>query len=398
MSESPEERPSQPPHQTGEPKPNLVVGPNRGKLYFCLGLLLGAAGLGAVVLLPQILNRRKQTVPTVSALLHVAEQPPSILHHPQSGPSSHQDFENYKRDQIALIKSRAVLHGALEEPKVRGLTVVSQQGDPITWLKRNLQVEFVGDEILRIGLSGARPEELVILVNAVVHTYLKELVNKEGLRRNARYGALKSLLATYDDKTRTKKQTLREITEALGSKDEQRLTAKAQLAKDLLLDYARELRRVHLALIDNQAKMNCQRTRNARRAMSTLRIARVEIAASQIAILAAFNPLGWYSQALSLPEIYPAGKEAQAAVRKLEEERAFLSSKEKLLSQQVQRLDMNSRRQNKQALDLTGIGEEIAADEKVLRKIKSEMEDLEIERLAPPRVSLLEDATVSQPD
>jgi hypothetical protein len=88
----------------------------------------------------------------------------------------------------------------------------------------------MGPEILKITMVGDRPDDMVIIVNAVKDAYLKEIINKESTQRSSRYDHLKSLLGLYEDKTKTKKRTLREMAEALGAKDEKNLALRQQIA------------------------------------------------------------------------------------------------------------------------------------------------------------------------
>src|SRR5262249_6293316 len=89
-----------------------------------LGLvLLALAAAGGVAAAPLWRWRGAEpTEPDVYALLQVEWPPPRIL--PETNPSRSQDSaaeERHFRTQVALVKSRLVLNGALRNPKVASL-------------------------------------------------------------------------------------------------------------------------------------------------------------------------------------------------------------------------------------------------------------------------------------
>jgi len=107
---------------------------------------------------------------TARALLRVDSVPYMVL---QDG-QARSNFQFYQKTQIALVKSRLVLDAAVNAKSVGELSLIrelDQRGngeEAIEWLERELQVDFsVAPEILRIALSGDRPDELKIIVDAV---------------------------------------------------------------------------------------------------------------------------------------------------------------------------------------------------------------------------------------
>jgi hypothetical protein len=70
---------------------------------------------------------------------------------------------------------------------VAALITVAEKPNPLEWLTDEIQVDFsMGPEILSIALSGDKPEELVVLVNAVMKAYLDEFANEEVNKRRER--------------------------------------------------------------------------------------------------------------------------------------------------------------------------------------------------------------------
>jgi hypothetical protein len=77
--------------------------------------------------------------------------------------------ERLVREQIALLRSNAVLQSALRNPEVARLACLKGQTDPVRWLEARLAVrQLRGTQQLRVSVAGCPAAEAVALVNAVV--------------------------------------------------------------------------------------------------------------------------------------------------------------------------------------------------------------------------------------
>ena len=105
---------------------------------------------------------------------------------------------------------------ALRKPEVAKLPSVRAQlreGDAVRWLIEQIKVEFPGDaEIMTVSCTRNDPDEAQTLVKAVVDAYMVEIVNHEQDLRRERFSELERVLASYEQKLVTQKQTLRELT------------------------------------------------------------------------------------------------------------------------------------------------------------------------------------------
>src|SRR5438094_6293485 len=191
-----------------------------------------AAAISAWLLVPTRYSAR--------ALLDVAANPPKVIFNTNENRT--EPFHTYQKKQIALVKSRLVLATALRQPKVGELDVVRRQLEPVEWLENQLQADYsVAPEILRVALNGDKPEELVILVDAITDAFLQEVVNKEHKRRLERLDQLKELYNSYDDNLRRKRQTLRDLAQSAGSADSKTLALKHRFAIEQLAMAEKEL-------------------------------------------------------------------------------------------------------------------------------------------------------------
>src|SRR5262249_13776922 len=123
------------------------------------------------------------------------------------------------------LKSRFVLSEALKRDEVKNLPIVLRQPDPLVWLEDELQVETQeGSEFITVTLRGPEPTELTALVNAVVKAYEKEIVQGENEQRKARADEVEKQYRLKHSALRTKKESLRQMADDIGTSDSQALS------------------------------------------------------------------------------------------------------------------------------------------------------------------------------
>jgi capsular exopolysaccharide synthesis family protein len=375
--------------------------------------------------------------PTVRGLLLVEPNPPKVAFTTADNEvDPRSDFTNYQKTQAALVKSRLVLTSALRQPKVNSLSVVREWPEPVEWLEDELQVDTtLGPGILRVSIKGDRPEELAHVVNAVADAYLREVVNKEHNKRLARLEQLKDIYKVYDEALRRKRRTLKTLAESAGSGDSQTLSLTHQFAleqlnaarKDLM-QCRSELRRIEIELrapapaatrpralppgfADQQVSHDPVLARHlARVALLEEKVQKTKERSQQgeddPSLVSTLGELVVLRKAIEARrKELGAGLADQEAARARDEARdealqkarraEILRGLEKTLEQEVTRLSDESRNINRSSLDLVAMRDELTKDEAVNKKIADEMEALKVEVQAPPRVSLLEEASVS---
>jgi hypothetical protein len=158
-------------------------------ICLCVGGLLAAA----------LVWRELAPGPSACALVRVSKQPPHVLGYQQARGQADYDFETFRQNQVALVKSRMVLNAALHDRNVVPIFnttpspgLVSQFSDwlrnskpqePVEWLEDHIQVDFgLSPEIMRISVTGKNPDELIALVTAVRDAYLNEVRHIENKR------------------------------------------------------------------------------------------------------------------------------------------------------------------------------------------------------------------------
>ena len=207
-------------------------------LALTIGLLLAAAAGAATWFLmppPKI---------TAHTQLYVASVQPNILF-PDESRVRHADFV---RSQAYLITDRFVLNAALRSPEVAELSIIKEQSDPVQWLEKQVKVEFPSPEFIHISLSGDRPPELQKLVSAITQSYLEGVVNKQRNARRDRLEDLKKVVNRFEERTRTKRTTLRSLQVENGALNEKGMAILQQLALEDLHGVKKDLTQVRSQL------------------------------------------------------------------------------------------------------------------------------------------------------
>jgi uncharacterized protein involved in exopolysaccharide biosynthesis len=127
-------------------------------------------------------------------------------------------LEEFQKTQSALVRSVPVLEQVLRDSKIAQLETVRSQADARSWLENALRVSFQG-EIMTVSLSGGRPQELAAIVNAVVASYMNEVVARDKFARAEQLNVLERSLQGNQHRLEDKRQELEAMThEAEGGK------------------------------------------------------------------------------------------------------------------------------------------------------------------------------------
>jgi capsular exopolysaccharide synthesis family protein len=199
------------------------------------------------------------------ARLQVAAQVPKVLYKTVEAESlGGDDYKRYQTTQLTLVKSSLALNAALQEKAVSKYRMVREQIDPIFWLQENLKVEFLaGSEVMEISLTGDFPEELAGIVNAVKKAYIEEVVNVDLKRRLERYDKLKGLKEQYAGWLKERRDTLRKLAETVGSDDRETLAKRQQFAMEHLDHVRKDLLEVQSQKRKVEARLRTQRPEEA---------------------------------------------------------------------------------------------------------------------------------------
>lgn len=388
-----------------------------------LGLICGAAAWAGVWF-------GRGALYQASAYLLVSVDEPRIIYpddrNQRALPNA---FDIYKDTQAQLVRSRFVLGKALARDDIRVLPSVRREQDPVTWLEQELRVSYPGKaQFMQVSLTGPDRAEVTRLVNAVVDTYLKEVVDVERNGRLERLNQLDRAFTEKETEVRNKMSALKQLAQQLGTGDEEALRLKQQLAVQELSDYRRELIRTQFQL--QQAEGERAAVNEMLAKIEDLDISLYEVdnlvrqdpVASDIAKQLAFQRQVWgYTSSVIRPdaqEKYAAksrddlqaleamfqqrSEELREGVRslkrsELEEKQllkeidvAMLTQREKQLRAGVEQKEQQAARLSESSIDLEMMRSEIDQLGRVLADITAERERIRVELRSAPRVTPLQ--------
>lgn len=112
-----------------------------------------------------------------------------------AGAVDHPDPPVNQSTQKELITSRIVLRAVVEDPATAKLACVSEKNDPISWLIRDLTVDFpIGSEIMKLSLADERADEAKQIIDKVAEVYLAKIGNESLENRKKHMLKLKEML------------------------------------------------------------------------------------------------------------------------------------------------------------------------------------------------------------
>src|SRR5262249_29332356 len=302
-----------------------------------------------------------------------------------------------------------------------------------------LKIDFkAGPEYMRLSLSGDHPEELKILLTAISDAYLREIVNREHNKQLAHLDQLKEIQSQYEEVLRRKRKSVREMSLAVGSGDPQVIAVKQRYAFEALGEAQKELIKLKSELRRLQLELSAQAAREKSLEKADFPAALIEreiqkdpaliqerVRESEIEKkLAALSPQ--YVRGEDDPSLAPlrrelksiqagiearrkalwpvitaqlreqARQDAKLTLTQSREREEFLRNLEAQLSTEVEGLRKQTATNNVGQLDIESFKQEIAQAEKVAEQVTAKAEVLKVELLAPARVTLVEDAYVTQ--
>jgi len=376
------------------------------------------------------------------ARLHVAAQAPKVLFRTVETEGS-EDYRRYQNTQQTLVTSQLALNASLRDQEVRKYRMVRRQVDPIAWLQETLKVEFIAaSEVMEISLSGEDPQELAGIVNAVKKAYMDEVVDADTKRRTTRHDQLKELKLQYTEWLKERRDTLRKLAETVGSDDRQTLALRQQYAMEHLANVRRDLLEVQSQKRKVQAWLSTQRPGEAGDETTSPSVTEADVVgwidkdpiiASLVAKLAhdeqqlntadaqirkaARNPAGDPVTRRLRDDLAATRRLLQSkraalrptAIRQLreqdhgdqvtrgngiEQELAMLVDLEQRLNAEIKTIAEGIQSLTVNTLDLQAIQDEVAQMQESAVRIATEVEALNVELRAPPRIRTIEDAVV----
>jgi succinoglycan biosynthesis transport protein ExoP len=381
---------------------------------------------------------------TANARLLIAAQAPKVLFRTVETEAG-DDYHRFQTTQLTLIKSRNVLNAAIQDEKVTDFRLIRDQGDPIKWLQETLKVEFISaSEVMEISMAGDIPAELAGLVNAVKKAYMEEVVYVDIKKRADRHDRLKKLKKTYDDMLKERRDSQRKLAETVGSDDRSTLALRQQYAmehaaalRSELLDVQSQKRKAESLLKTRRPEANGYENTPPTVTEADIKqmVEQHPSVASLVEKLAKeeersnsdLDHLRSIARKGAADPAHKALRDRLIATRKslaktraevrssvlaqlenpdsslrskpggeMDEQLAMLTNLEQSLIDQINRDNQGNHSLTVKTLDLQEIQTDVSQMEATALKVGAEVEALNVELEAPPRIRTIEDAVVPQ--
>jgi capsular exopolysaccharide synthesis family protein len=375
---------------------------------------------------------------TARALLKLESDQPRVIFLTREQRAS---FEMYQKTQAVLLKSRMVLNRAMRNPKVRQLKTLGEQADPLEWLEKEIKVDYsVGPEFLRVSLSGNEPQDLEILVNEIIDSYLQDVVSDESRGRRRHLEQLQELAAKYDDIMRDKRQTLRNLAKGIGSGEAKTLAVKHRIALEQQALVQKEILQLDSDLRKLQAEAEIYKAKEKQATDLTIpeniveeQLKKDPIIAKNLAKIteleeAVTRARKYYEAdeaerilktnktietlagaraavAARRKEIHPhvvkelrdnAGKAFLAKGLGLQDQMGLSAKLRAMLVAEAERLEKQSVKIGDTSMEVEDVRNEIERTEPIAKTLNAEVEALKVELAAPPRVRWFEKAVIQR--
>ena len=353
---------------------------------------------------------------------------------------SREEYQRFQKSQLIQLRSRFVINTALQQRGINELKMIREQAKPADWLAQNLQAQFLQEsEVMHISLDGKYPEELARLVNAVTKTYIEEVANGDLKRRVERQKLLQKLSNAKFAELKNRRDALRTLAQRAGSDDRQTLVLKQQYAIELGTDVRKDLREVQSQKRKLEAMIKVQRPEalhetaapmvsndavarlieqdpevsdlKAKLAAASERLASESVYTGRVARKSGMNPaLKTLRDEVEL--INKQLERKRKAIRpsviqqlqnpqddsqlvkggSLEQQLAVATELEASLQEEIKNFTQMDQVLTDNTLDLQDNKDEFKQIEDAATKIAAEVEKLDVELQAPPRISLIEEA------
>jgi len=145
------------------------------------------------------------------------------------------EYEAYRKTQLQLLKSPLVLNSALRRPGISSLKTITDEDDPVTWLAKALDPHVQAEsEVLQLKLRAPLAEDAAKILNAVTQCYLDDIVNKDRQERLGRRDMLEKKYKENQTELRSRRETFNELARTLGTRDSTEVATQRSLLLDHL--------------------------------------------------------------------------------------------------------------------------------------------------------------------
>jgi len=430
--------PAKPEILKSKPNPVELMHAARRRWPLAIGLGLAVGGTAAA-LLWYFLPVRYEAF----ALLKVAERPPAVL---DKAATAAEEFAVFKRTQVQLILSNVVLQATLRDSTINRLETLKEHvDDQVAWLKDQLVIDYPDDaEIMRVAMKGKRKDDITKIVNKVVDAYMQELVARERDVRSEHEAKLEKSHQQYNTE-------IQQMTEALKTLENLHKTAgsdSARILKEMAIEqlstYVQQSKQIHHNREENRMKIMLAESRRDNPEETRPPDVLIEMKLNEDPqVISASNLLANYKDGLAQARSKSKGKpnntikklqerigqieerieerknelrpnlveslangwtgmagmpinhDANLTLPVLEKQRDFLEQRAKDVEDLIERQTDLVGKMDQHSTVVAAKQDELAAKRRIAADLKGQLDRAHVERLAPERITKIDDAILA---
>lgn len=163
--------------------------------------------------------------------------------------------ETFRMSMMQRVKEPFVLNRALREPNVANCLTLQLQEFKDIWLQKALEVKAVGAMNIRVSLSGDRPSDLPLIVNAVLNAFIAGEVDEYDKDRKARLAEVKSVYAKDSARRAELKDQVQALNRRIQTGNATDNQLQRQLRNDIFVQLRREFGELRMVVIQKKAQL-----------------------------------------------------------------------------------------------------------------------------------------------
>jgi hypothetical protein len=173
----------------------------------------------------------------------------------KAGAGLDSDFEFDFAREAAFISGPTVVERALKRPAIANFeTAMGRGAEAMDWAARQIRVDFLPPNLLRIRHIGERSREAARLVNAIASVYVDEMIEETSRARAERIDLLERAQRDTTKRLVEKREAIRRLEELLSSAHELPSSG-ASPHPDQLSVWDQELETLRLAVEEGDAML-----------------------------------------------------------------------------------------------------------------------------------------------
>jgi polysaccharide biosynthesis transport protein len=177
------------------------------------------------------------------------------------------EFDFYKRNLAAIVKSPLVVNKALRDKSVNELPLVKEHSNDADglaeWLIDQLRIRYPGDaEIMTIEMQSADRHQAATIVNAVVEALKANYIDGERYEHLSPFDNLERKLNSYKQQVLEKERQLYTLSQQIGTVDAQTAKVKYKMEVDALDTLMRSRTDIQRKITDLDLKLALAKSMN----------------------------------------------------------------------------------------------------------------------------------------